>query len=78
MERLLYFLPAKPQPALVCYATTTVVMAFCIAVQIGLENQTGFSGLFFLLPGIFAAGLMFDRGHLCTQPRLAPRSSMSL
>jgi len=62
MERLLYFLPAKPQPVWVRYATTTVVMAFCIAVQTGLENQTGFSGLFFLLPGIFAAGLMFDRG----------------
>jgi two-component sensor histidine kinase len=62
MERLLYFLPDKPQPVWVRYATTTVVMAFCIAVQIGLENQTGFVGLFFLLPGIFAAGLMFDRG----------------
>ncbi len=62
MERLLYFLPKKPQPVWVRYATTTVVMAFCIAVQIGLENQTGFVGLFFLLPGIFAAGLMFDRG----------------
>ena len=62
MERLLVFLPKKPQPVWVRYATTTVVMAFCIAVQIGLESQTGFVGLFFLLPGIFAAGLMFDRG----------------
>lgn len=62
MERLLYFLPKKPQPVWVRYATTTVVMAFCIAVQIGLENQTGFVGLFFLLPGIFAAGIIFDRG----------------
>jgi hypothetical protein len=62
MERLLYFLPDKPQPVWVRYATTTVVMALCMAVQIGLENQTGFVGLFFLLPGIFLAGLMFDRG----------------
>ena len=62
MERLLYFLPEKPQPVWVRYATTTVVMAFCIAVQIGLENQTGFEGLFFLLPGIMATALMFDRG----------------
>jgi len=37
-------------------------MAFCIAVQVGLEHQTGFAGFFFLLPGIFAAGLLFDRG----------------
>src|SRR3954469_25930852 len=62
MERLLYFLPEKPQPAWLRYATTTVIMALCIAVQIGLQNQSGFVGLFFLLPGIFAAGLMFDRG----------------
>jgi two-component system, sensor histidine kinase PdtaS len=62
MERLLYFLPEKPQPLWVRYATTTVVMAFCMAVQIGLESKSGFAGLFFLLPGIFAAGLMFDRG----------------
>lgn len=62
MERLLFFLPEKPQPVWVRYAATTIVMALCIAVQIGLHNQTGFVGLFFLLPGIFAAGLMFDRG----------------
>src|SRR5262245_57610249 len=62
MERLLYFLPEKPQPLWVRYATTTGLMAFCMAVQIGLESQTGFVGLFFLLPGIFAAGLLFDRG----------------
>src|SRR5215831_5195665 len=62
MERLLYFLPEKPQPLWVRYATTTAVMAFCTAVQIGLESQSGFVGLFFLLPGIFLAGLMFDRG----------------
>lgn len=62
MERLLYFLPGMPQPVWVRYATTTVIMAFCTAVQVGLANQTGFAGLFFLLPGIFAAGLMFDRG----------------
>ena len=36
-------------------------MALCIALQIGLQNLTGFVGLFFLLPGIFAAGFMFDR-----------------
>ena len=62
MEGLLYFLPEKPQPLWVRYAITTVVMAFCMAVQMGLQSQTGFDGLFFLLPGIFAAGLMFDRG----------------
>jgi len=62
MERFLFFLPEKPQPLWVRYATTTGLMAFCVAVHIGLQRQTGFVGLFFLLPGIFAAGLLFDRG----------------
>ena len=39
-----------------------MVMAICIAVQISLYTQTGFVGLFFLLPGIFLTGIMFDRG----------------
>lgn len=62
MERILYFLPSKPQPLWVRYSTTTAVMAICIAVQMGLYTQSGFVGLFFLLPGIFLAGIMFDRG----------------
>ncbi|SUU90815.1 two-component sensor histidine kinase [Aminobacter aminovorans] len=62
MERLLFFLPEKPQPLWVRYATTTALMAFCIAVHIELQSQTGFVGFFFLLLGIFAAGLLFDRG----------------
>ena len=61
MEKLLSFLPVKPQPVWVRYATTTVIMAFCIAVQVGLQNLSGFVGFFFVLPGIFAAGFMFDR-----------------
>ena len=62
MERLLFLLPEKPQPLWVRYATTTALMAFCIAVHIELQSQTGFVGLFFLLLGIFIAGLLFDRG----------------
>src|SRR3954454_19525281 len=62
MERLLYFLPKVPQPAWVRFGATTAIMAFCTAVQLGLQNGSGFVGLFLLLPGIFAAGLMFDRG----------------
>jgi len=62
MERLLHVLPTKPQPLWVQYSTTVVVMGFCMGVQIGLTNRTGFVGLFFLLFGIFATGLMFDRG----------------
>src|SRR5262245_1339481 len=61
MERLLYFLAEEPQPGWVRYGTTTVVMPFCIAWQMGLQDHRDVAGLFFLLPGIFAAGLIFHR-----------------
>lgn len=62
MERLLYFLPEKPQPIAVRYGASALIMSVSIAVQIGIEAQSGFVGLFFLLPGIFLCGLLFDRG----------------
>jgi hypothetical protein len=55
MERLLYFLPAHPQPAYIRFGTSALIMAFFILVQMGLQSQSGFGGLFFLLPGIFYA-----------------------
>jgi two-component sensor histidine kinase len=62
MERLLHFLPAKTQPLYVRYGATMLIMGVSIAVQIGIEAQSGFTGLFFLLPGIFLCGFLFDRG----------------
>ena len=62
MERLLYFLPAHPQPAYMRLGTSALIMAFFILVQMGLQSQSGFGGLFFLLPGIFFCGILFDRG----------------
>jgi len=62
MERLLYFLPAHPQPAYIRFGTSALIMAFFIVVQMGLQSQSGFGGLFFLLPGIFLCGILFDRG----------------
>src|SRR5262245_58261800 len=62
MERLLYFLPAPHQPIYFRYGITAIVMLCSIAVFIALEMQSGFVGLFALLPGIFLAGIMFDRG----------------
>jgi two-component sensor histidine kinase len=62
MERLLYFLPAHPQPAYIRFGTSAIIMVFFILVQMGLQSQSGFGGLFFLLPGIFLCGILFDRG----------------
>jgi two-component sensor histidine kinase len=62
MERLLYFLPAHPQPAYIRFGTSALIMAFFILVQMGMQSQSGFGGLFFLIPGIFLCGILFDRG----------------
>jgi hypothetical protein len=43
MERLLYFLPAHPQPAYIRFGTSALIMAFFILVQMGLQSQSGCS-----------------------------------
>jgi two-component sensor histidine kinase len=37
-------------------------MFVCAALQAGLQAQSGFTGFFLLLPGVFLSGLLFDRG----------------
>lgn len=44
------------------YALAATIMLVCAALQFGLRAQSGFVGLFILLPGIFLAGFLFDRG----------------
>ena len=62
MERLLAILPEKPHSALVRYGITTAFMIASCLVQVVLYRYSQFTGLFVLLPGIFAAGILFDRG----------------
>jgi two-component system, sensor histidine kinase PdtaS len=62
MERLLYLLPSKPQPLAVRYGSAALLIAASLGVLAGMEAESGFIGLFILLPPIFAIGLMFDRG----------------
>lgn len=62
MERLLYFLPERPQPPAVRYGFTALLVAICLGLFAAMQAQSGFIGLFILLPAIFLAGLMFDRG----------------
>src|SRR5262245_36049539 len=61
MEHLLELLP-RPQSLAVRYAVTTVIVLVCFLLQVGVEMQSGFFGFFLLLPGIFLASLLFDRG----------------
>lgn len=62
MERLLYLLPPKQQPWVIRYGLSALLMACSLGVFAAMEAQTGFIGLYLLLPGIFLSGLMFDRG----------------
>ena len=62
MEKFLAVLPERPQPAAVRFGWTAVIMAISCLAQLGIGRYAGFTGFFLLLPGIFAAGLLFDRG----------------
>jgi two-component sensor histidine kinase len=62
MERILYFLPKKPQPVYIRYGVTALIMLSCFLIAVGLESLSHTSALFLLLPGIFLAGVLFDQG----------------
>jgi two-component system, sensor histidine kinase PdtaS len=62
MEKLLAILPGRPQPIAVRYGWSALIMLVSCLVQVGIKEYTGFTGFFLLLPGIFACGLLFDRG----------------
>src|SRR5262249_45752724 len=62
MERILWLLPKHRQPVLVRYGVSAAIILVCCAVQYAMYRVAGFAGLFLLLPGIFVAGILFDRG----------------
>ena len=63
MDRLLlYVLPPRPQPIAVRYGFSALFAAVSLALFAAMQEQSNFIGLFILLPAIFLAGLMFDRG----------------
>ena len=62
MENLLLLLPDRPQSIVVRYLLTALIVGICFLLQVGVEMQSGFFGFFLLLPGIFIASLIFDRG----------------
>jgi len=62
MEKLLASLPDRPQPIGIRFGFTFLIMGLCALIEVGVFHLAGFSGFFLLLPGIFASGLIFDRG----------------
>jgi two-component sensor histidine kinase len=61
MERLIGWLPKRPQPLHIQFAFTTAIMALCIVVQVGQAIATTLPGLFFLFLGVFASAIAFGR-----------------
>ena len=70
MERLLELLPTKPQPLAVRYGVSALLIACSLVVFAAMEAQSGFICLY-ILPAIFAAGVMFDRGSAFVATGLA-------
>ena len=62
MENLLLLLPNRPQSIVVRYGITTLIVLVCFALQLGVELQSGMFTFFLLLPAIFLAAVLFDRG----------------
>jgi two-component sensor histidine kinase len=62
MENLLLLLPKRPQGIIARYGATTVIVLVCFALQMGVEFQSQTFVFFLLLPGIFLASVLFDRG----------------
>ena len=62
MERFLATLPDRPQPNIIRFGLTLLIMALSALIQIGVFHLTGFNGFFLLIPGIFATGFFFDHG----------------
>ena len=62
MEKFLASLPDRPQPAVIRLGFTLLIMVLSALIQVGVFHLTGFNGFFLLLPGIFATGIVFDRG----------------
>jgi two-component system, sensor histidine kinase PdtaS len=62
MEHLLRLLPAGPQPLLVRYGTTTVIVAICFLLLMAVHAEGAVFGFYLLHPAIFLASIIFDRG----------------
>jgi len=62
LESLLPLLPAPSQPLVVRYGVSTLLSVCSLGIFVAMEAQSGFIGLYILLPAIFLSGMLFDRG----------------
>jgi two-component sensor histidine kinase len=62
MEHIQRLLSRKPRSVILRLVITTGMVTFCFAVLLGLQRAEGLLGFYVLLPAIFAAAILFDRG----------------
>jgi two-component sensor histidine kinase len=62
MEHIQRLLSRKPRSVILRLAITTGMVTFCFAVLLALQRVDGLLGFYVLLPAIFAAAILFDRG----------------
>ena len=62
MEKLLAWLPERPQPLIVRYGTTAIIVAVCFAVLRLVQLQSGVDSFFLMDPAVLLGALLFDRG----------------
>ncbi len=61
MDGLLRLLPG-PQPLIVRYGLTIVLVLLMFSLKLGLRSGTGLYGFILYVPAVVAAALLFDRG----------------
>ncbi len=62
MEKILQWLPAKPQPRIVRYACATLIVAICYGLMRWVQADSGSDSFFLMYPAIFLSAVLFDRG----------------
>src|SRR6188474_2960948 len=62
MEKLLAWLPEKPQPLIVRYGITAITVAICFALLRFVQARSGVDSFFLMYPAVFVGALLFDRG----------------
>jgi two-component system, sensor histidine kinase PdtaS len=62
MEKVLKWLPERPQPLVIRYGVTAVLVVACFLLLLFVEAITGVTSFFLMYPAVFLGALLFDRG----------------
>lgn len=66
MQRLLHYLPSRPQPPVIRYGVTIITVGVSFAAMVGVHQAAGYHyGFYLLYPAVFLSAIAFDHhtGH---------------